>query len=137
MARTPKEQKKIRALVDALVERTPLLNQYALWLETSEKNTVNRGGDVYNMLVGAMQVLSDVDFIPGVGWQNFVEVVGEVQTRTGLDLGLCKFLDYREESISVCKAKSCLYVSSLKGCLPPDRGNCGHRILKKLATIKR
>ena len=143
-------EKRVETLKGELLKRDTLLRQYAIWLETSEENTLHKGGDVYNMLVGVLQGLSDVDFIPGIGWQNFVAVVGEVQKETGLSLGVCQYLsdnireNYKamylgektEKTLPECKAKSGLLIGSLNVCLPPQRCKCEYRAdkLEKMAV---
>ena len=72
---TEDREEKINNLVEALLERDVLLRQYSIWLETSEENTLYKGKDVYDMLKGAMQALSDVDFIPGIDHRNYIEVI--------------------------------------------------------------
>ena len=118
---------RISNLIQDLLEREVLLRQYAMWLEASEENTIYKGKDVYDMLKGAMQALSDVDFIPGVDNRNFIEVIGRVQEKTGLDLGLCSHFQYDPDKTSRC-GKSNGYVTSGIVCLPPQRYKCEHRI---------
>ncbi len=132
---------KINSLVDILLKKDVLLRQYALWLETSEENTKWKGEDMYHRLEGVLQGLSDVDFIPGTGWRNLVAVVGEVQRRTELDLGVCPYLidnvrefkkfvysgDKSKNSLSRCGRNKNLIIGSLKSCLPPERSNCEYR----------
>ena len=134
-------ENKINSLVNILLKKDALLSQYAIWLETSEKYTIWKGEDIYHRLGGVLQGLSDVDFIPGTGWMNFVAVVGEVQRKTKLDLGVCTYLvdNVREfkkfeydgtiskNSLSKCKRRETLYIGSLKSCLPPERSNCKYR----------
>jgi hypothetical protein len=117
---------KINKLVEDLLEREVLLRQYALWLETSEENTINKGKDVYDMFKGAMQALSDVDFIPGIDNRNFIEVILKLQEKTGLDLGLCEHFRYYPDKISRC-AKSKGYITSSVVCSPPVRYDCKYR----------
>ena len=133
---------KINSLVDLLLKKDILLRQYAIWLETSEENTLWKGEDMYHRLEGVLQGLSDVDFIPGIGQRNFVAVIGEVQRKTGLDLGVCPYLidnvrelekfDYDrtplKNSFSRCEKKGDLGIVSLKLCLPPERNDCIYRI---------
>ena len=132
---------KINSLVNILLKKDVLLRQYTIWLETSEENTIWKGEDMYHRLEGVLQGLSDVDFIPGIGWKNFVAVVGEVQRKTGLDLGVCLYLidnvrefkkfEYDgtelENSFSICERNKNLHIASLKSCLTPERNNCGYR----------
>ena len=134
-------ENKINSLVDILLKKDVLLRQYAIWLETSEENTKWKGEDMYHRLEGVLQGLSDVDFIPGTGWMNFVAVVGKVQRRTKLDLGVCPYLidnvrkfrkfeydgDKLKNSFSRCKGNKGLKIGSLNSCLPPERGNCRYR----------
>ncbi len=136
-----KWEDKINSLVDILLKKDALLSQYAVWLETSEENTKWEGEDMYHRLEGVLQGLSDVDFIPGTGWMNFVAVVGEVQRKTELDLGVCPYLidnvrefkkfeydgDKLKNSLSKCERNKDLSIGSLKSCLPPERSNCGYR----------
>ena len=132
---------KINSLVNILLEKDTLLRQYAIWLETSEENTKWEGEDMYHRLEGVLQGLSDVDFIPGTGWMNFVAVVGEVQRKTELDLGVCPYLidNVREfkkfeydrtklkNSFSRCGKNKDLTLVSIKLCLPPNRNNCRYK----------
>ena len=129
---------KINSLVNILLKKDVLLRQYAIWLEASEKNTRWKGEDIYNRLEGVLHGLSDVDFIPGTGWMNFIAVVGEVQRKTELDLGVCPYLidnvrefkkfeydgDKLKNSLSRCERNKDLSIASLKSCLPPARSNC-------------
>ena len=132
---------KINSLVDILLKKDVLLRQYAIWLEASEENTGWKGEDMYHRLEGVLQGLSDVDFIPGTGWMNFVAVVGEVQRKIGLDLGVCPYLidnvrefkkfeydgDKLTNSLSRCEGNKDLNITSLNLCLPPNRHNCRYR----------
>ena len=132
---------KVNSLVDVLLKKDVLLRRYAVWLETSEKNTIWKGEDMYHRLEGVLHGLSDVDFIPGTGWMNFVAVVGEVQRRTELDLGVCPYLihdirgfkkfeydgDKLKNSLFRCEKNKDLSTTSLKSCLPPNRSNCEYR----------
>ena len=122
-------EKRITALTEALVQRPGLLGQYSIWLENSEAHTRYEGEDVYNRLVGAMQALTDVDFIPGTGWRNFVEVTSRLQKETGLDLGVCEYLNYKSDGISECMANTEqeVLVGSFKCCIPPERSRCKYR----------
>jgi len=127
--------KKVEDLKNKLLDKDALLRQYDLWLESSEDVTNYKGEDVYHRLLGAMQVLSDFDFIPGIGCSNFVAVIDRVQKETGLDLGVCKFLDYEAKETQAphlpkCKAKEGLLVACLTSCLPPARKDCPHRNAK-------
>lgn len=137
-----KWEDKINSLVNILLKKDALLRQYAVWLETSEENTKWKGEDMYHRLEGVLQGLSDdIDFIPGTGWMNFVAVVGEVQRRTELDLGVCLSLvdnvrefkkfeydgDKLTNSLSKCEGNKDLNISSLNLCLPPERGDCRYR----------
>ncbi len=124
-------QTKINNLVEALVKRDKLLRQYALWLKTSEENTIPRGKDMYHRLVGVMHALSNVDFIPGTGNENFVEVISRVQEKTGLDLGVCKHLQYNPDETSNCGIDKGLLIGSLEVCLPPNRSKCKYRKMEK------
>lgn len=118
---------KIQDLTEALINKKPLLRQYSQWLETSEYSC-HKEEDIVNTIMGAMQALSDdVDFIPGPGFENFVEVLYRVQKRTGLDLGLCKHLEYHSNKTSECNAKNNLLIGSLNCCLPPLRSKCQYR----------
>jgi len=127
-----------------------LLIQYQMWLEASEENTLYKGKDVYDMILGALHVISeDIDLFPGVGWANYVAVVSEVQRRTGLDLGVCQFLEPNivnnmkyihlgergGEFNPMCKAREGLMVGSLNCCIPPQRVDCEHRIAKLEKTV--
>jgi len=137
-----RHKKRIGYLSSELIKRDSLLRQYSTWLESSEAHTIHKGGDVYNMLIGAMHAIDgDLDFIPGTGWQNFVAVISKVQKETGLDLGVCQFLVDRPNSpteypfsqtgkIPDCGAKEDLMVGSLSVCIPPNRVDCPHRIRK-------
>jgi len=132
---------KIDSLVNILLKKDVLLRQYAIWLESSEENTTWKGEDIYHRLEGVLQGLSDVDFIPGTGWMNFVAIVGEAQRKTGLDLGVCPYLidNVREfkkfeyggnkskNSLSRCERNKDLSIGSLKSCLPSERSNCKYR----------
>ncbi len=134
-------ENKINSLVDILLKKDVLLRQYAIWLETSEENTKWKGEDMYHRLEGVLQGLSDVDFIPGTGWMNFVAVVGETQRKIGLYLGVCPYLidnvrefkkfeydrDKLENSFSKCKGNKDLKVTSLNLCLPPYRSGCKYK----------
>lgn len=137
-------ERTINNLKNELLKRDILLRRYAIWLETSEEHTKHKGEDVYNMLVGVLQGLSDVDFIPGVGWQNFVAVISRVQKEAGLDLGVCQFLsdniketkkfeylgEKTEKAFSECKATMGMNIGSLSVCLPPQRSECQYRKAK-------
>ena len=131
-----------------LLGRDVLLRQYALWLEASEDVTRYKGEDVYAMLLGSLHAISGVDFFPGIGYRNFVAVIGAVQKETGLDLGVCEFLvDRARESakaqynlsassrMASCQARAGLGVADLRSCLPPNRVGCEHRI-KALAKVR-
>ena len=137
-----KWEDKVNSLVDILLKKEVLLSQYAIWLEASEENTKWKGEDIYFRFEGLLQGLSDdVDFIPGTGWMNFVAVVGEVQRKTKLDLGVCTYLvdnvrefkkfeydgDKLKNSFSRCEGDKDLNISSLNLCLPPYRSNCEHK----------
>jgi hypothetical protein len=139
---------EIERLVGELMKRDDLLHQYATWMETSEEVTKFQGEDIFHRLEGVLQGLSDTQFIPGIGWGNFVAVVGEVQRKTGLDLGVCEHLDdkvreYKKFEYGLefgstndrCGAKKNLIIGSLQSCLPPQRAGCLYRI-EKLASKK-
>jgi len=150
-------RKEIDGLTKEILKRDVLLRQYALWLETSEENTKYTGEDVYHMLTGVLQGLSSVDFIPGVGWNNFVAVVGAVQKETKLDLGVCpylidnidnsmKSLYFKSQNLSetgevlsecgIAKDKGQrIFLSSLQQCLPPQRSRCHDRKAKLLVEM--
>jgi len=133
-------EKKIENLVNKLLEKDNLLRQYAIWLETSEQHTKHKGEDIYHRLEGVLQTLSSVDFIPGIGWGNFITVIQRVQEKTGLDLGVCKFLDYTHGKFntrSKCEASGYLLIGGLKTCLPPDRNYCGKRATKLKELISK
>lgn len=137
-------RKKIDSLAGELLKKEILINQYDIWLENSEKETVYYGKDVYDRLIGVLQGMSNVDFIPGTGGVNFVAVVGKVQEDSGLDLGVCQFLEpnidnfmknmlgfskyVRGDNTPECRAKEDLLIGSLGTCLPPHRISCPHRI---------
>ena len=127
-----------------------LLTQYQMWLEASEETPTFKGKDVYDMILGSLLSISeDADLFPGVGWENYVAVVSEVQRKTGLDLGVCQFLEdnidanmrYKflgergGEFMPTCKAKELLMVGSLSCCIPPQRIDCEHRKAKLEQTV--
>jgi len=72
---------------------------------------------------------------------NFVAVVGEVQRKTELDLGVCPYLidnvrefkkfeydgDKSKNSLSRCEGNKDLGIGSLNLCLPPNRRDCKYR----------
>jgi hypothetical protein len=132
-------KKQVDVTAGKLLINPGLLNQYSMWLETSEENPKLLGENVYNMLMGAMQAVSGVDFIPGIGNRNFVAVLALLQKRTGLDLGLCKFLEDDIEGIerglrentkatySQCSLSGILQVDYSQ-CTPPGRCMCPYRI---------
>jgi len=138
-------EKKVDCLVNALLEKDILLRQYAIWLETSEEHTRFKGEDMYHRLEGVLQGLSDVDFIPGIDSMNFIAVVGEVQKKTGLDLGICQYLqdnikEYKKFQYGGdtdiffhrCKIKKDMIIVALKNCLPPERSKCEYRCNNKI-----
>jgi len=121
-------EKRKNQIKERLLEMPNILSQYATWLKNSERNTIYKGEDVYNMLVGVMHAIDgSTDFIPGVGWENFVDVITNIQKQTGLDLGVCKFLKYNREKISECSATAGLSIGSLKCCIPPNRCKCQYK----------
>jgi len=144
---------KVDYLANELLKRESLINQYSIWLETSEEHTNHKGEDVYNMVFGALQAIDgtpnfipDVfsNFIPGTGLENFVAVISKIQEKSGLNLGVCQFLssnienskrfEYGEgpskENMPECRAKEGLLIGSLKMCVPPERSKCPYRIRK-------
>jgi len=132
--------KKIGSLKKELLARPNLLRQYALWLETSEEHTSYKGKDIYDRLEGAMQALSDIDFIPGLGRENLVVVLSEIQREMDLDLGVCEHLAHHikfnkqkgvlgttTDDMPRCTAHPGLIVADLSSCLPPQRTKCPYR----------
>tara|TARA_Y100000310_G_C20692681_1_gene823368 strand:- start:2764 stop:3222 length:459 start_codon:yes stop_codon:yes gene_type:complete len=129
-------RERIDSLADDLLKHGALLNQYAIWLKSSEEHTRHKGEDVYHMLIGTLLHNSNPDFIPGPGLQNLVAVVGKVQEETGLDLGVCPYLEHkidgrmRGESgngIDECGAAENVGVGSFVYCVPPLRRGCQYR----------
>ncbi|MBR9706018.1 hypothetical protein GOV14_03220 [Candidatus Pacearchaeota archaeon] len=135
---------QIKAVKTDILEKPEILSQYATWLETSEKHTRRKGEDVYNMMLGLMHSVSDTNLIPGVGWKNFVKIVSQVQKETGLDLGVCEYLQDNVdnsmrsqylgeeglENMAACTANENLLISLFPTCIPPSRCDCPYRIAK-------
>lgn len=150
------ETEKIRK---GLLSRPDLLRQYSMWMKPSEQNTIYQGKNVLDMIIGNCLFLSNPDFIPGTGYMNLVYILGKVQKESGLDLGVCKYLDnkiekfYKEMSkpqqtylesmskenkslIPICLANKDTFVGDLSFCIPPQRCRCPNRMAKLLKTKK-
>jgi hypothetical protein len=135
-----KRREKVHNLANEFLLKEALVNQYSIWLESSEGGTRHKGEDIYHMMVGALQAIEGgVDFIPGTGWQNLVEVISEVQERSGLNLGVCQFLKYNQNGLSDCGATENLSIGSLSMCIPPSRVGCKYRLakLEKMSSEKK
>ena len=123
----------------AMLKRSVTLRQYSLWLKTAETEGIASGPNgldaAYARLEGFVQGLANdeetagVDLIPGVGWQNLVALVHQVQQETGIDVGVCRHLvkDGNPTTGYSCGMKSGLLIGSLNCCLPPARTTCEHR----------
>lgn len=143
-----------------LLSRPDLLKQYSIWIEPSEQNAIYQGKNILDMLTGTCLFLSNLDFIPGTGNMNLVYILRKVQKETGLDLGVCEFLDdriekfYKEmsrpqqvyfddlkkENQSLtprCLANKDILVGDLSVCIPPQRCRCPHRMAKLLKRSRK
>jgi hypothetical protein len=124
-------REEIDRLKCRLLEDDNLLRQYALWLEAGEEVTIFKGKDVMDMLKGTMYGHgASLGFIPGVGWENLVRVLSDVQRESGLDLGICKYLcEEKGDNYPTCLASdNNVLIGSLNQCFPPARVDCMYRI---------
>lgn len=134
--------KQTEKIKKGLLSRKNLLRQYSTWMKTSEEVTVYSGKDVFDMIIGSCLYLSDSSFIPGTGNMNLVYVLAEVQKESGIDLGVCKFLDdkilrfmeefycdkHSEGLTPQCKENQHAYIGDLSFCIPPNRLKCVDRV---------
>ena len=138
---------QVDALVEVLVSRKVLLETYAAFLPSSERDDSRGGRETIKRIKDFLhQMPGGKNFIPGENWLNFVAVVGETQKRTGLDLGICPDLEanidermrvfYGEwdaqpskNTLRYCAATDEYFEADLQQCLVPNRTNCPYRTL--------
>jgi len=144
-----KWKKKIDYLANYLLNEDYFLKKLSMRLKESEKEPEYRGVDVLYLLIGVLQQYYNDEFIPGPYKMNLIAILGEVQRKSNLDLGVCEFLVHNIENYKkliynknfegdtnpLCMAGNSI-LTDLSICLPPKRRNCIYRIETLMEKVK-
>lgn len=137
--------KRTDALKKGLLGREDILKYYSEVISLNEKEPATlKELNGFSELIEYMQSFSDLNFIPGTGHMNLVYVLAGVQKESGLDLGVCEFLDDKinrymrmfclgenqKDLTPQCNTNQNVYIGDLTCCLTPGRLNCVDRVTR-------